>query len=119
MPNYRRQRYANHIRHFDDLFLFNTTEDLTYLHGVLLASLKYPRLYSLSTFIHRNADEELRLRYLAPILCVRKLYKHGRDHDEHMWDDYATFEYVSDDFLLQIQLRRCSQVDMFKSTTKS
>ena len=99
MPNYRRQRYANDIRHFDDLFLFNATEDLTYLRGVLLASLKYLRLYSWSTVIHRNADEELRLRYSVPSLRVLKLYEHGRDHDDHMWDDYVTFEYVPDDFL--------------------
>ena len=105
-------------RHFDDLFLFNATEDLTYLHAVLLASLKYPRL-SLSTVIHRNVDEELRLQYLVPGLRVLKLYEHGRDHEDHMWDDYATFEYVLDDFLLQIQVRRYSPVNMLKSTTKS
>ena len=95
VPNHRRQSYANHMRSIDD----DSWIDLEHKHIVLLAPLKFPRLESASFLIPRNRDEIFRLQYLVPSLRRLKLYGHV-----YMDDDCASFEYVSDDFLLQIQV---------------
>ena len=100
MPNYRRQSYANHMRSIDDIWF----KDLKYYHSILLAPLKFPRLRSASLFIPSHRDEIFRLQYLVPSLRKLKLYEHERDHDEYMDSNYADFDYVSDDYLLQIQV---------------
>ena len=97
VPNCRRQSYANHMRSIDDICF----EDLEHYHNILLAPLKFPRLESASFLIPRNRDERFRLQYLVPSLRMLQLYMHG-------WDRYmancADFEYVSNDFFLQIQV---------------
>ena len=100
VPNYRRQSYANHMRSINDLWF----KDRKNYHSILLAPLKFPQLRSASFFIPNHRDEIFRLQYLVPSLRKLEIYEHGRDHDEYMNSDYADFDYVSDDFLLQIQV---------------
>ena len=100
VPNYRRQSYANHMCSIDDLWF----KDRKSYHSILLAPLKFPRLRSASFLIPNHQDEIFRLQYLVPSLRKLKIYEHGREHDEYMKSDYADFDYVSGDFLLQIQV---------------
>ncbi len=100
MPNYRRQSYANHMRSIDDLWF----KDRKYYHSILLAPLKFSRLRSASFLIPSHRDEIFRMQYLVPSLRKLELYEHGRDHEGYMHSSYADFDYVSDDFLLQIQV---------------
>ena len=109
MPNCRRQIYANHMRSInDDSFI-----DLEHRHNILLAPLQFPRLESASFLIPRNSDERFRLQYLVPSLRTLHLYEHGRKR--YMGEVDAYSEYVSDDFLLQIQVSRPC-VDLIIST---
>ena len=88
------------MRSIDDLWF----KDLKYYHSILLAPLKFPRLRSASFLIPNHRDEIFRLQYLVPSLRKLEISEHGWDHDEYASSDYAAFDYVSDDFFLQIQV---------------
>ena len=100
MPNCRRQNYANRMRSING-------------HNNLLTPLQFPRLESASFLIPRNSDERFRLQYLVPSLRTLHLNEHGRKR--YMGEVDAYSEYVSDDFLLQIQVSRPC-VDLIIST---
>ena len=100
VPNYRRQSYANHMRSINDLWF----KSLKYYHSILLAPLRFPRLRSASFLIPYHRDEIFRLQYLVPSLQKLEIYEHGWEHDEYRNSDYGDFDYVSDDFFLQIQV---------------
>ena len=100
MPKYRHQHYANYIHEISDTWL----NGRTYYYSVVLFSLEFPQLQSASFSIPFNSDEKFRLQYLVPSLRKLELYEHSREHDWHMGHEYADFDYVSDDFLLQIQV---------------
>ena len=106
VPNYRRQSYANHMRSINDLWF----KDLKSYRSILLAPLKFPRLRSASFFIPYHRDEKFRLQYLVPSLRKLEIYEHGWDHDEYRGSDYAGFDYVSDDFLLHIEVRNACTI---------
>ena len=98
VSNCRRQSYANHMRSIDDFSFI----DLKHYHNILLSPLKFPRLESASFLIPRNCDERVRLQDLVPSLRRFQLDAHG--WDRYMDEDCEDFEYVSDAFLLQIQV---------------
>ena len=100
VPNYRRQRYANHMRSINHLW--PDYQELN--HSILLAPLKFPRLRSATFEIPNPRDEIIRLQYLVPSLRKLVIYQHGWDLDEYVDSDYADFDYVSDNFFLQIQV---------------
>ena len=87
------------MRSIDDIWF----KDLKYYHSVLLAPLQFPRLRSASFLIPYHRDEKFRLQYLVPSLRKLEIYEHGFDH-EYGFGDYANFDYVSDDFFLQIEV---------------
>lgn len=110
ISNCRRQSYANHMRSIDDTSFI----DPEHYHNILLAPLKFPRLESASLLIPGNRDERFCLQYLVPSLRRLQLYGHG--WNQYIDEDCEDFPYVSDDFLLQIQVS-LPYVELIISTT--
>jgi hypothetical protein len=98
MPNYRSQKYANSIRHVDDI-IFGVMESKSAFYHSQFASVEFPRLETAALEIPKNADEEYRLQYLLPSLRVLKAGEHYQGHGELTYGDYGEFEYTSQTFL--------------------